>query len=198
MTQKSVDEYLKAIRDRYLKGSKEEKGKILDEFTKVTGIHRKAAIKLLNRVAERSTPKRRGRKRKYDPAVAASLKTIWEASDRLCSRRLQPFLPEMIKVLRQHGEQKIDASTEAQLRKMSPSTIDRMRQSLPFPLLGVDSDNGSEFVNGASTPIVMRRRLHSPALVSTKRMIAAMWSRRTAMWCGLENQRKRRGGRIIY
>jgi hypothetical protein len=30
MPQKSVDEYLKAIRDRYLKGSKEEKGKILD------------------------------------------------------------------------------------------------------------------------------------------------------------------------
>jgi hypothetical protein len=48
VTRKSVDEYLKAIKGRYLKGTKEEKGKILDEFTKVTGIHRKEAIRLLN------------------------------------------------------------------------------------------------------------------------------------------------------
>jgi hypothetical protein len=44
----------------------------------------------------------------------------------LCSKRLQPFLPEMIRVLRQHGEQRIEASTEAQLCRMSPSTIDRL------------------------------------------------------------------------
>jgi hypothetical protein len=41
-----------------------------------------------------------------------SLTVIWEASDRLCSRRLQPFLPVMIKVLRVAGEQIIDAATE--------------------------------------------------------------------------------------
>ena len=32
----------------------------------------------------------------------------------------------MVKVLRQHGEQIIDAATETQLRRMSPSTIDRL------------------------------------------------------------------------
>jgi hypothetical protein len=51
---------------------------------------------------------------------------VWEAADRLCSKRLQPFVPEMVKVLRQHGEQKLDASTEGQLCRMSPSTIDRL------------------------------------------------------------------------
>jgi len=54
------------------------------------------------------------------------LRAIWEASDRLCSKRLQPFLPEMIRVLRQHGEQQLDASKEAQLCRISPSTIDRL------------------------------------------------------------------------
>jgi hypothetical protein len=126
VTRKSVDEYSKAIRDRYQKATKEEKGKILDEFTKVTGIHRKAAIRLLNHVSQHNKPKRRGRKRKYDTAVVASLKTIWEASDRLCSKRLKPFIPEIIGVLRQHGELQINACTEAHLCKMSAATIDRL------------------------------------------------------------------------
>jgi hypothetical protein len=54
------------------------------------------------------------------------LKTIWEASDRLCSKRLGPFLPEMIRVLRRHGQLHIDATTEARLCGMSASTIDRL------------------------------------------------------------------------
>ena len=54
------------------------------------------------------------------------LRVIWEASDRLCSKRLQPFIPEMISVLREHGEQNVDRDTEAQLSRMSASTIDRL------------------------------------------------------------------------
>jgi len=54
------------------------------------------------------------------------LRVVWEASDRVCSKRLQPFLPEMIRVLRQHGEHQIDVSTESRLCMMSPSTIDRL------------------------------------------------------------------------
>jgi hypothetical protein len=44
----------------------------------------------------------------------------------LCSKRLQPFLPEMIQVLRHNNELKIDANTESQLIKLSAATIDRM------------------------------------------------------------------------
>jgi hypothetical protein len=46
MTRGGVREYTEAVRRRYLHGSKKEKGRILDEFTKVTGYHRKAAIRL--------------------------------------------------------------------------------------------------------------------------------------------------------
>ena len=49
MTRGSIREYTEAVRERYLHGSKREKGKILDEFTKSTGRHRKAAIRLLRR-----------------------------------------------------------------------------------------------------------------------------------------------------
>ena len=129
MTRKSINEYLKAIRDRYLEASKEEKGKILDEFTKVTGIHRKAAIRLLNRVVRHSNPKRRGRKREYDAEMVKSLKTVWESSDRLCSKRLKPFMAEMIGILRSHGELHINDETRDQLCRMSPATIDRLLRS---------------------------------------------------------------------
>ena len=124
MTLKSVKEYVAAIWDRYRRSNKEEKGKILDEFEKVTGYHRKAAIRLLLRVPK-PAGKHRGRPSSYN-RVLEPLKVIWEASDRLCSKRLKPFLPEMVKVLRRHGEQRIDASIETQLCRMSPSTIDRL------------------------------------------------------------------------
>jgi hypothetical protein len=125
VTRRSIREYVQAIRGRYLQASKEEKGKMLDEFTKVTGLHRKAAIRLLHRPGQPGAGKRRGRPAMYK-TVMQPLRDIWEASDRLCSRRLWPFIPEMVKVLRQHGEQQIDAPTEAKLCRMSPSTIDRL------------------------------------------------------------------------
>ena len=100
MTRRSILEYAQALRSRYLGASRAEKGKMLDEFTQVTGLHRKAAIRLLHRLVQPRTGKRRGRPRKYGTGAAEALKVVWEASDRLCSKRLQPFLPEMMKVLR--------------------------------------------------------------------------------------------------
>ena len=126
MTRRSIVEYAQALRGRYFGASRKGKGKMLDEFTQVTGLHRKAAIRLLHRLGEARADKRRGRKRKYGTEIAEALRAVWEASDRLCSRRLQPFLPEMVKALRQHGEQQIDAATEVQLCRMSPATIDRL------------------------------------------------------------------------
>ena len=126
MTRQSIKEYLKAIRGRYLKASKEEKGRILDEFTKVTGLHRKAAIRLLGRVIKPTAQRRRGRQRQYDGGVIEVLKAVWEASDRLCSKRLRPFMAEMISQLRRHGELHINVDVQSQLLKMSSSTIDRL------------------------------------------------------------------------
>lgn len=50
MTRASIRGYIEAVRWRYLQAPKKEKGKILDEFTKVTGYHRKAIIRLLHQV----------------------------------------------------------------------------------------------------------------------------------------------------
>jgi len=124
LTREAVEEYAAAIRDRYRRVSKLEKKKILDEFVKVTGYHRKASIRLLLRVPKLKG-RHAGRPSSYNRALEP-LRAVWEASDRLCSKRLQPFLPEMIQVLKQKGELQIDAGVEAQLRKLSPATIDRL------------------------------------------------------------------------
>jgi len=133
MTRASIREYAEAVRERYLSASKMKRGRILDEFTKVTGCHRKAAIRLIRRVY-RKTGKKHGRPRQYDAAVTPALRSVWEATDRLCSKRLQPFLPELITVLRRHGESTITDDVAAQLCQMSSSTIDRLLR--PYRRLG--------------------------------------------------------------
>ncbi len=61
MTRRRIMEYVQALRKRYFRAAKEEKGKMLDEFTQVTGLHRKAAIRLLNRPDAPRGNKRHGR-----------------------------------------------------------------------------------------------------------------------------------------
>ena len=134
MTRTSIQEYTEAVRWRYLRSPKTEKSKILDEFTRVTGYHRKTAIRLLHQTDKPRFQKRRGRPRKYNAAVIGALRLAWEATDRLCSKRLQPFLPELVKTLRRHGETIMSAEVEARLCQISPSTIDRLLK--PWRRLG--------------------------------------------------------------
>jgi len=93
MTRRSIREYAAAVRPRYLKASKGEKARILDEFCQVTDYHRKSAIRLL-RHEPKGAGKRHGRPKVYGPDLVPGLRVAWEATDRICSKRLAPFLPE--------------------------------------------------------------------------------------------------------
>lgn len=119
-------EYTAAVRGRYGWASREAKAKILDEFVQATGLHRKSAIRLLNRTQRLGERKKRGRPRLYGPAVVEALQVVWEASDCLCSRRLQPFVPELVQVLEAKGELMVAEDTRTQLSALSASTIDRI------------------------------------------------------------------------
>jgi hypothetical protein len=218
-----------------------KKQKMLDEFTSATGYHRKHAIRVLkNQVQVQNHLKRKSRTYKtiYGGEVVQALEQIWEICGQICSKRLQPYLPEVIKVLERCKEIELSEDTKELLLKISSASIDRclhpircksphglsttkpgsllknlipiqtftawdqerpgfmeidlvahcgnttegqylntltctdlstgwtditalahrsqqivstavqhMRQRLPFPLLGIDSDNGSEFIN---------------------------------------------------
>jgi hypothetical protein len=47
MTRRSVREYIGALHARHGQTSRQEKGRILDEFTQGNGYHRKATVRLL-------------------------------------------------------------------------------------------------------------------------------------------------------
>ena len=241
MSLKSKRELLEVVQPRYLKASKVEKQKMLDEFTLTTGYHRKHAIRVLkNQVQVQNHFKRKTKTYQtiYGGEVVQALEQIWEIYGRICSKRLQPYLPEAIKVLERCQEIELSRKIKALLLRISSASIDRclrivrlksshglsttkpgsllknlipvqtftawdeerpgfmeidlvahcgnstagqylntltctdlctgwtdvtallhrsqetvstaihrMRQRLPFPLLGIDSDNGSEFIN---------------------------------------------------
>ena len=212
---------------------------MLDAFTSSTGYHRKHAIRVLqNKVQDQNHHKRKTYKAIYRGEVVQALEQIQEIYGCICSKRLQPFLPEAIRVLERCKEIELSEETQGLLVKISSASIDRclrpirirsphglsttkpgsllknlipvhtfiewdkeqpgfmeidlvahcgnttegqylntltctdistdwtdvtplshrsqkvvskaihlMRQRLPFPLLGIDPDNGSEFIN---------------------------------------------------
>jgi len=230
-------EYLKAIYPRYQQASRLEKQRILDEFCRVTGYHRKSALRLLNGPPPTRPPRTPRRRRPtYGPRVIQVLAAIWRAAGSPWSLRLQALLPLWLPWARPRF--RLTATLEAQLLRLSPRQMDRrlapyrrpgrtgryggtkpgvllkqhiplrtdrwdvtvpgfteidlvahggesgdgefahslnltdihttwvetravlgrgqhavqqaleeMRQTLPFPLQGIDSDNGSEFIN---------------------------------------------------
>jgi hypothetical protein len=126
MTKIGKRELLEAIRPRYLQANKAEKGRILDEFVATTGYHRKYAIRLLRHGPPRRPAGRRRGRRTYTPAVVHALTQVWEVCDGICSRRLHPFLPEIVEVLERHQELVLAPETKALLLRMSRATMDRL------------------------------------------------------------------------
>ena len=249
---KARQEVTQTTAGQYRGAGKKEKGRILDQFVSTTGYSRWYARLVLRHEGRRlQTDKRTivlavrelARKRKrasfYDEQVQTALVKLWRIMDHICGKRLQPLLPELIRILERHNEFSCDRETKAKLLRISAASIDRllrperrkyelrgragtkpgtllkkqipirtfaewdeqqpgfveidlvahdggigagdycqtldltdiattwtetlavrnkaqawvfaalkeMRQKLPFPLLGIDSDNGSEFIN---------------------------------------------------
>ena len=126
MTAPARRELVEALRQRYAAATREDKVRILSEFAAVSGLHRKSAIRVLNAQSELAPAKRRGRPCVYDQAVQQGLVTLWEASDRVCGKRLRPLLPLLLGALERHGHIKLDASVRERLLRLSAATIDRM------------------------------------------------------------------------
>jgi len=118
------DELLQILRPRYRAATRREKGLILDEFVAVSGCHRKDAIRNLNRTV--TEKERQGVRRVYGEAVRQALVVLWEASDRLCGKRLKVMLPVLVDSLERHGHLVLDDELRGLLLAVSPATIDRL------------------------------------------------------------------------
>src|SRR5450756_685658 len=127
LTHEAKVQLASSLRRRYQAASSRAKKQILSEFVAVSGYHPKYAIHLLN-AAEPSLPARRGRVRPtlYDDAAKQALIVLWEASDRVCGKRLKPLLRILLPSLERHGHLKLDEVIRAKVLAMSAATIDRL------------------------------------------------------------------------
>lgn len=117
-------DYLRQIHPRYRGAGRVEKGRILDEFCRVTGYNRKYALRVLNGPPpERRPPKRRPRRPSYSPKTVSILTAIWKAAGYPWSVRLKALLPLWLPWARKHFS--LTAKVEEQLLRMSPRQMDR-------------------------------------------------------------------------
>jgi hypothetical protein len=116
-----------AQRERYTRASRPDKGRLLDEMVAVTGYHRKAVLRLLG--GRRRAPpvgRRPGHPRVYSPDVATAARLVWEAAGQIGTKRLQPFVPELVARLRACGELALEPATEQRLGQASAATLERL------------------------------------------------------------------------
>ena len=127
MDMHSREQYLAALREEYLRGTKKQKTRLLNEARKRTHLNRKVLIRKLSRIPAAVDKKRKGtRKAKYGAEVKAPLAKIWELFDFPCGQRLAAVLREQVDKLRASGDLKCSAKVAELLRQMSPKTIDRL------------------------------------------------------------------------
>jgi hypothetical protein len=115
-------EYVRAVRPRYTLAPQDAKRAILDEFCATTGYHRKYAITLL-RHPKPDHLHQRQRRPVYGAQTIAVLAAIWAAAGYPWSTRLHALLPRWLPWAHRHFA--IPPAVARQLRKMSPSTMDR-------------------------------------------------------------------------
>jgi len=125
MTTKSKDELLEIYKPMYTNADRKGKSKILDTITQSTGMSRKHVIALLRELSVPSAIGRRGRKPVYDHSTIDVLRSAWIVADHICSKRLVPFLPQILTQLEKAG-MTIQPETRTALERISARTVDRL------------------------------------------------------------------------
>jgi hypothetical protein len=125
MSVKTRQELLEALRPQYLEANRKEKKQLLDGFVTATGYNRKHAIVLIKAIAKKIGEKRQ-RKKVYDNKVWEALVQVWRAGNRICSKRLVPFLADLVEALERFGHLSLEPETRTKLLSLSAATADRL------------------------------------------------------------------------
>jgi hypothetical protein len=130
VTELARREYAAVMRVRYQQADRRARSRLLDEYCRTTGCHRKAAIRRLRRGSSppRQTP---GRPAQYEPReLAVILERAWLASDQLSGKLLRPILPALLTALTTRHGLLIAPAVRAALTRASAATLDRLLRPL--------------------------------------------------------------------
>ncbi len=120
--------YLAALRKRYARASKKERGQILDEYVQTTGYHRKHAIAVLRGKRHRTLGQIRRPRSSQDTAEdARALERLSELFDGINAKLLRVAMNNELEHLYTSGFLRVSRACYQRLKQISPATIDRLR-----------------------------------------------------------------------
>lgn len=118
---------LEHLRKQYQRGSKREKGKILDTVSESFGTCRRQARRLMMPMAigRPTKPGKRGRPGRYqDMEFKAELRRVWRIMRHMCSRHLKAGIPDWLPAIEE--ARAIRPDIRERLLSISAPTIDRI------------------------------------------------------------------------
>jgi hypothetical protein len=124
----SRHDLVRALGPRYAHMGKRENSHILNKVCEVTGYTRKYALTLLKNPPrdEPHVTRKRHRSPSYGPAEVELLRLCWLVTDGICSKRLAPFLPELLdRLRRRQALREFPIAVQQRVAGMSPATVDR-------------------------------------------------------------------------
>lgn len=125
MSSTTRQELLETLRSEYAAARAQDKSRFIDSLVAATGYNRKYATALLG-PARAQHKRRRGRKATYDSAFREVLLQLWLAADKVCSKRLVPFISELVQSLERCDRLHVTPEQKEQLANVSAATVDRL------------------------------------------------------------------------
>jgi hypothetical protein len=120
---------LKQFAPQYHEAASAQKGALLDTFVHVTGYHQGSGMWLLNHAEDVLHAPAYKRASHYGLEVQHALFLVWHAANRICAKRLIPFLPTLLEALERHEHLHLTEECRSQLLSMSAATADRLLRS---------------------------------------------------------------------
>jgi hypothetical protein len=100
-----------------------------DELCATTGWHRKHAVRTLRQletVPEGDVGAPRKRRRRYGATIKDALTALWEASDRVCGKRLKVMSPILLPALERNDRLKLGRADRDHVLAISAASVDRL------------------------------------------------------------------------
>ncbi len=140
MTTEECHALVHQMAPQYRTASLARKGHLLDELVTHTGYARRYLVWLLNHPLRVRAPQRRTRRPVYGEDVQQALFLLWHTNNRVCTKRLIPFLPTLIDALERHGRLRLSDRCRQQMLSMSAATADRILSALKtLPQYGIST-----------------------------------------------------------
>ena len=124
VSSQAVREYLRLLWKKYQGSNRKRKSIILDELCRNLGLHRKAAIRLMN---SPNSPRSRqglagGRRRKYSDEAKRHLAKLWRGMTYMCASKMKVALPDWIDF---YEDESFTEEIKSEILAMSESSIKR-------------------------------------------------------------------------